>query len=176
MLVERLAAGPGTGRVAGRRSGSRQAYLHSLGITAWQDAIVTPDDLAVYRRAAETGLLTARVEAALWWERAKGAEQVDELIERSATGSHGRLRANSVKIMLDGVLETFTGAMIDPYLDRDGRPTTNRGIDFVEAEPLREHVARLDAAGPPGHISTPSAIGRSGSPSTRSRRRGRPTA
>jgi len=124
-----------------------QAYLHSLGITAWQDAIVTPDNLAVYRRAADTGLLTARVEAALWWERTKGAEQVDELVARSATGSSGRLRANSVKIMLDGVLETFTGAMIDPYLDRDGRPTTNRGIDFVEAEPLRENVAGLDAAG-----------------------------
>ena len=129
-----------------------QAYLHSLGITAWQDAIVTPDDLAVYRRAAETGLMTARVETALWWERAKGAEQIDELIARSATGSHGRLRANSVKIALDGVLETFTGAMIDPYLDRDGRPTTNRGLDFVEAEPLREYVARLDAAGLQAHF------------------------
>ena len=32
-----------------------QAYLHSLGVTAWQDAIVPPDFLAVYRRAAETG-------------------------------------------------------------------------------------------------------------------------
>ena len=124
-----------------------QSYLHSLGITAWQDAIVTPDYLEVYRRAAEAGLLTARVEAALWWERAKGAEQVAELVARSATGSSGRLRANSVKIMLDGVLETFTGAMIDPYLDRDGRPTKNRGIDFVDSESVRRHVVQLDAAG-----------------------------
>ena len=124
-----------------------QAYLHSLGITAWQDAIVPPDYLAVYRRAAETGLLTARVEAALWWERSGGPEQVDELVARAATGSAGRLRANSVKIMLDGVLETFTGAMLDPYLDRDGRPTSNRGIDFVDGERAREHTTRLDAAG-----------------------------
>ena len=145
-LVERLLPVPGPDEWLAAFQ-LAQAYLHSLGITAWQDAIVTPDNLAVYRRAAETGLLTARVEAALWWERTQGAEQVDELVERAATGSAGRLRANSVKIALDGVLETFTGAMIDPYLDRDGRPTTNRGIDFVEAEPLREHVARLDAAG-----------------------------
>ena len=124
-----------------------QAYLHSLGITAWQDAIVTPADQAVYRRAAEGGLLTARDEAALWWDRARGGEQVEELVERSATGSHGRIRANSVKIMLDGVLETFTGAMLDPYLDADGRPTENRGISFVDAEAVREHTARLDAAG-----------------------------
>jgi predicted amidohydrolase YtcJ len=124
-----------------------QAYLHSLGITAWQDAIVTPGDLAIYRRAAESGVLTARVEAALWWDREKGVEQVDEMVERSATGSVGRLRANSVKMMMDGVLETFTGAMLEPYLDRDGRPTANRGISFVDAEPLREYVSRLDAAG-----------------------------
>ncbi len=151
MLVERLLPVPGPDEWLTAFE-LAQAYLHSLGITAWQDAIVTPDDLAVYRRAAETGLMTARVEAALWWERAKGAEQIDELIARSATGSHGRLRANSVKIALDGVLETFTGAMIDPYLDRDGRPTTNRGIDFVEAEPLREYVTRLDAAGLQAHF------------------------
>ena len=150
-LVERLVPVPGVDEWLTAFE-LAQAYLHSLGITAWQDAIVTPDDLAVYRRAAETGLMTARVEAALWWERTKGAEQIDELVARSATGSHGRLRANSVKIALDGVLETFTGAMIDPYFDRDGRPTTNRGMNFVDAEPLREHVTRLDAAGLQAHF------------------------
>src|SRR4029079_12396485 len=86
-----------------------QAYLHSLGITGWQDAIVRPEDQAVYRSAAEAGWLTARVEAAMWWDRERGDEQVDELIERSRAGSHGRLRVNSVKLMQDGVLETYTG-------------------------------------------------------------------
>src|SRR3954452_13877091 len=74
-----------------------QAYLHSLGITAWQDAIVRPEDEAVYRRAVAEGWLTARVEAAMWWERERGDDQVDELIERSRTGSLGRFRMNSVK-------------------------------------------------------------------------------
>jgi predicted amidohydrolase YtcJ len=124
-----------------------QAYLHSLGITAWQDAIVDRKGEAVYRRAAESGALTARVEAALWWDRGRGGEQVEELVERSAKGSLGRLRANSVKIMQDGVLETFTGALIEPYLGGDGRPTANRGISFVDPVELRDHVARLDAAG-----------------------------
>lgn len=131
--------------LAGFRIG--QAYLHSVGITAWQDAIVEPSDLAVYRHASDAGLLTARVEGALWWDRARGVEQVHELVERSATGSFGRFRANSVKIMLDGVLETFTGAMIDPYLGHDGRPTTNRGISFIDAAALKDYVTRLDAAG-----------------------------
>ena len=145
-LVERLIPRPGPEEMLdGLRIG--QAYFHSLGITTWQDAIVTPEDQATYRRAAESGLLTARVEAAMWWERGKGHEQIDELIQRSAGGSVGRLRANTVKVMIDGVLETFTGAMLDPYLGRDGAPTTNRGINFVDAATLLEIVPRLDAAG-----------------------------
>lgn len=124
-----------------------QAYLHSLGITAWQDAWVTPEVLDAYRALAGRGELTARVVAALWWDRDRGSEQIDELIERRGRGQVGRLRATSVKIMQDGVLENFTGAVLEPYLDRHGEPTTNRGISFVNAEALKGHVARLDAAG-----------------------------
>ncbi|MEA2518240.1 MAG: hypothetical protein QOF49_320 [Chloroflexota bacterium] len=129
-----------------------QAYLHSLGITAWQDAIVRPDDQAVYRRAAEAGWLTARVELAMWWDRDRGNDQVDELIARSRGGSVGRIRANSVKLMQDGVLETYTGAMIDPYLGADGQPTANRGISFIDPERLPGWVTRLDAAGLQPHF------------------------
>ncbi len=49
--------------------------------------------------------------------------------------------------MQDGVLENFTGAVLEPYLDRQGEPTANRGISFVDPEALKGHVARLDAAG-----------------------------
>jgi predicted amidohydrolase YtcJ len=129
-----------------------QAYLHRLGITAWQDAIVGPGYLAVYRRAAETGLLTARVEAALWWERDRSGEQVEEFLEVSRSIAPGRLRANSVKLMLDGVAETFTASMLDPYLDASAAPTANRGIDFIDPDELREHVTRLDAAGLQPHF------------------------
>ncbi len=129
-----------------------QAYLHSLGITAWQDAIVRPEDQAVYRTAAEAGWLTARVELAMWWDRTRGDDQVDELIERSRTGSVGTVRANSVKLMQDGVLETFTGAMIDPYFGADGRPTDNRGISFIDPKRLPGWVTRIDAAGLQPHF------------------------
>ncbi|MDQ3126952.1 MAG: amidohydrolase [Chloroflexota bacterium] len=149
--VERLMPRPTDDRLAeGLRRA--QAYLHSLGITAWQDAIVTVRDQAIYRRAVEEGWLTARVELAMWWDRERGDDQVDELIERSRGGTVGRVRANSVKLMQDGVLETFTGAMLDPYLAADGTPTTNRGISFIDPERLPGWVARLDAAGLQPHF------------------------
>jgi predicted amidohydrolase YtcJ len=124
-----------------------QAYLHRLGITAWQDAWVTPLDLEAYRLLAGRGGLTGRAIACLWWERERGDEQIDEMIELRARASVGRLRATTVKMMQDGVAENYTAAMLEPYLDAFGRPTSNRGLSFVEPEALKTHVTRLDSEG-----------------------------
>ena len=102
-----------------------QAYLHSLGITAWQDAIVGTiswaNNLETYVKAAEAGDLTARVVGALWWDRHLGLEQIEELEAQRARGRVGRFAATSVKIMQDGVCENFTAAVLEPYLDAHGR-------------------------------------------------------
>jgi hypothetical protein len=136
--------------VAGLVEGQR--YLHSLGITAWQDAIVHPEDLDAYLTLSGRGALTARVVAALWWERTRGPEQVADLVAQRSRGSAGRLRATSVKIMQDGVIEDFTAAVLDPYLDAGGATTSNRGISFVEPSALAEAVTRLDAEGFQVHV------------------------
>ncbi|MEX1173196.1 MAG: amidohydrolase [Chloroflexota bacterium] len=130
-----------------------QRYLHSLGITAWQDAIIRPEtEERAYVALASRGELTARVVGAMWWERARGAEQIDEFVERRAATSIGRYRATSVKLMMDGVLENFTGAMIDPYLDADGRPSENRGLLQIDPEGLASWIPRLDALGFQAHF------------------------
>src|SRR6185295_14252763 len=82
---------------------------------------------------------------ALWWDRNAGLEQIDGFIALRERGATGRFAATSVKIMQDGVCENFTAAVLDPYLDADGRATGNRGISFVEPELLKEAVIRLDA-------------------------------
>jgi predicted amidohydrolase YtcJ len=145
-LVRRLLPPPTTDELA-RGLELAQAYLHRLGITAWQDAWVTPSDLAAYKLLAARGSLTGRAIACLWWERDRGAEQIDEMVEQRAGASIGRLRATTVKIMMDGVAENYTAAMLEPYRDAGGRPTGNRGLSFVEPEHLKSHVTRLDATG-----------------------------
>lgn len=129
-----------------------QRALHALGITAWQDALVgdfigMDDPSEAYRTAARDGSLTARVVGALWWDRERGAEQIPELVERRAALSHGRFRASTVKLMLDGVAENGTAALLDPYLDRCGCATANRGTSFVDASRLPQYVTELDALG-----------------------------
>lgn len=129
-----------------------QRYLHSFGITAWQDAIVGDysdlvDQGETYRQAAIDGSLTGKVVGALWWDRTRGLEQIPSLLERRKRFSHGRFQATSVKIMQDGVAENFTAAMLEPYCDGHGHLTDNSGISFVDPETLNEAVPQLDALG-----------------------------
>jgi len=129
-----------------------QAHLHGWGVTAWQDAII--GDYADLRNPASAYLtvgtqasLTARVVGALWWDRERGLEQIDELVEKREALRAGRFAATSVKIMQDGVAENFTAAMLEPYSDGHGHATDNSGISFVPPEVLNEAVPALDALG-----------------------------
>ena len=141
------AAGP-----ADLRAGllAAQGHLHSLGITRFQDACVgaadeigIPDVFDTYRLAAEDGVLTCHVVGALWWNRGRGLGQVDDLLARRERASRGRFRATTVKLMLDGVCETFTAAMSAPYLQRHDE----RGRLFIDPDTLREATGRLAAEG-----------------------------
>ena len=124
-----------------------QRYLHSMGITNWQDASVTPADEAAYRALGDSGELTARVVGGLWWERSEGLEQIESLVERRARGPAGRYRPTSVKLMCDGIIENRTASMVEPYVDVHGHATDNRGKDFIDPEVLKQAVVRLDALG-----------------------------
>ncbi|MET9176251.1 amidohydrolase [Streptomyces misionensis] len=129
-----------------------QQLLHSLGITAWQDALLgehanLTDPTDAYLACAEDGSLTARVVGALWWDRARGTEQIEELLARRAAGTRGRLRSTTVKIMQDGVAENGTAALLGPYLDGCGCVSDNSGISFVPPEDLKTYVTELDAHG-----------------------------
>jgi predicted amidohydrolase YtcJ len=148
-LVSRLVPRPSPGEIA-RALQTAQTHLHSMGITAWQDALVgeglgMPDSLDTYLAAQRDGTLTAGVVGALWWDRSRGEEQIAELVERRARAAAAGLDASSVKIMQDGVCETFTAAVVEPYLDRHGEPTDNHGLSFIEAADLARYVQLLDA-------------------------------
>jgi predicted amidohydrolase YtcJ len=148
--------------IAGLLAG--QTHLHSLGITRFQDACVgaagelgIPDAFDTYLMAADYGMLSSHVVGALWWDRSRGLGQIDDLLARreqagnglgaGGLGASGGFRATTVKLMLDGVCETFTAAMSAPYLDLDGHPGDHQGRLFLEPEALREITRRLAAAG-----------------------------
>jgi len=131
-----------------------QAHLHSLGITGWQDAWVTPHTLDAYRCLAESGALTARVVGALWWDRHRELEQISEFLTQRESGATHGVRApgsqtagfhpTTVKIMTDGVLENYTGALRQPYCDGCGGHTDNYGLSYVDRDLLAAALTELD--------------------------------
>lgn len=129
-----------------------QRRLHSHGITHWQDACVGAagelgivDTFDTYLKAAREGWLTGRVRGALWWDRTKGAEQIDRFLSRREAAGSGAFRAASVKMMVDGVCETFTAAMSSAYLGKPGHHGTHRGHLFIEPDVLVDALRVLDA-------------------------------
>jgi predicted amidohydrolase YtcJ len=134
-----------------------QQHLHARGITAWQDAIVgdylgSPDPLPVYLAAAASGQLTARVEGALWWDRGRDGSQLPDILARRERGRGPRFRANTVKIMQDGVAENFTAGMLEPYHDPTGCHPHGSGLSYVDPVALLGYVTQLDALGFQVHV------------------------
>ncbi len=131
-----------------------QEHLHSQGITAWQDAWVSPQDFATYAELGELGLLTGRVVASLWWDRHRGMEQIEELVstrQRCSSLAEQGLHASTVKIWLDGILDSQTGALLEPYRHCRCKEHPS-GLMYLERDHLLRAVTELDKRGFQAHF------------------------
>jgi hypothetical protein len=128
-----------------RMSGLQYAIemLNSYGITSIQDASVDEEDLKAYRALDDRGELSLRVVGSQWWARDKGTEQIPNFKTLREQYTKGRVRATTVKIMQDGVMENYTAAMLEPYIGKGDM----RGIPMVQPEALKNAVTALDAEG-----------------------------
>ena len=125
-----------------------QRHLHSLGITAWQDAIVGDyltrrSPLQTYVDAADREQLTARVVGALWWDRERGLDQVRELLRQRKDAQREHFRPRMVKMMLDGIVETRTASMLESYCGEHAPSPSS----FFDPEQLALYVSELDRHG-----------------------------
>lgn len=134
-----------------------QRYLHSLGVTGWQDAILGnysghADPYDTYRDADAAGELSADVVGALWWPRdvTDIPAQVQALVAKSQVPGT-KFRATAVKFMLDGVIESQTAAMAEPY-HSCGCPGADTGLNYFEPEFLTTAITAVDAAGLDVHL------------------------
>lgn len=116
------------------------AMANRFGITSLQEASATPEILAAYDSLDRSGELTARVVAAMYVDPAKDEAQIEELKQKRSRYRGKNLRAEAVKIFADGVIESRTAAMLEPYLDRPDY----RGIPNLEADKFKRLVTALD--------------------------------
>jgi predicted amidohydrolase YtcJ len=128
-----------------RQDGLRYALkmLNRFGVASFQDASVGDESLRVYRSLDDRDELSARVLAALWWEKDQGLEQIARFIDQRHRYTHGHLRATTVKIMQDGVMEVQTAALLKPYLSKGDQ----KGLTMIDPEKMKQIVTALDKEG-----------------------------
>ncbi|MGG6383201.1 amidohydrolase [Paenarthrobacter sp. NEAU-H11] len=135
-----------------------QRHLHAHGVTGWQEAIIGdyagyPDVSGAYLRLQGEGLLSGRATGALWVPRSTTVDNIAELVtdftERRHVNTAGGFPTTSAKIMVDGVPENQTAAMLQPYENpcTCGGPVGSTGLTYLPEEVLREASAALDRAG-----------------------------
>lgn len=128
-----------------------QQRLHSVGITAWQDAMVGdselgPDPQSAYTRLVTAGELTGHVVQGLWWDRERGLEQIDDLVaRRQNVRDVPGIRADVIKIMQDGMVENRTAAMLSPYAGPG--PQNDCGPSFIDPQLLSQAALELERQG-----------------------------
>lgn len=131
--------------LAGLRRGVEMA--NRLGITSIQEASVRDYHLKAFTVLDQAGELTLRAVGALRIEPDKHASQVPQFVEWRSKYQGKRFRATAVKIFLDGVIESRTAALLEPYAGGDERGWLN-----LEPEVLKPLAAELDRVGFQIHI------------------------
>jgi predicted amidohydrolase YtcJ len=132
--------------------------MRATGITSVQDASVDEHTMQIYKRLYDQHRLDMRVRGCFHLQDLH--EPAQSLIDR-AIAFRSRwaldadfLRADAVKIFADGVIEypSQTAALLEPYLDGQGHPTSNRGPSYFAQDNLNRIVSGADAAGLTVHV------------------------
>src|SRR5262245_45368824 len=133
-------------QVAGLRHALKLA--NRLGLTSLVEASASEEDLEAYAALEKSGELSARVLASLYCDTDKGLAEVPRLKALRAKYARKRLRTNSVKIYADGVLETRTASVLEPYVGFPG----DRGKPNLTPEAFGPLATALDKEGFQIHV------------------------
>ncbi len=123
------------------------AGMHASGITAAQDAWLDLDELAFWGRVHAADELDLRFRAALIMEPGQTLRDWRATLDRYEAAAFPlrggpRLDAGILKGFVDGVIESRTAAMLEPY-----EGDSERGMPAWEPEALDAFVAEADRRG-----------------------------
>lgn len=115
----------------------------SLGITSIQNAHGSIGEVEIYDELLRKGELSLRTSFAFDLETNASQAEIDKIVEVSKKYNSPMLRVKAVKIYIDGVIESHTAAMLEPY---SNKPETS-GTASYTSEQLNNLVAMADKAG-----------------------------
>lgn len=123
----------------------------SSGLVWVQDAWVEPADVDSWLAGVEAGVVSLRADLALWCDPNSWRDQLQHFTEaraRVAAVGAGRVTATTIKFFADGVIESATGALLEPYCDCPH----SKGLPNWDPDELRAAVTAVDSLGFSPHI------------------------
>lgn len=150
MAVRNLLPAPTPQQVVGAIDHATTGFA-AAGITWVQDALQETSAMPLWVAAAEQGALHVDVDLAFWMDPRSWRITVKELrFARAVIDDAGfsGLSASTVKFFADGIIESATGALLEPYCDC----STSRGIPNWEPDEMAEAMIAVDEMGFTIHV------------------------
>ena len=116
------------------------ALLASNGLTGVHDMGVSRQELSLFRKFADAGRLTVRIDAYADGDRDALADLCKDGLYRHAGG---RLQMHGVKMYIDGALGSRGAALLDDYSDETG----NRGLLVTAPDAYEASVRKAKGCG-----------------------------
>jgi predicted amidohydrolase YtcJ len=132
-------------KLAALKEGMKYAAAH--GITSIQNASGSAEEFFLYETLLKNGELTLRSSTAFSAGKKTTEEDIQAFIKiKNITNKNLMLKGVAIKFMLDGVIESHTAPMLEPYSDTaDGK---NANSDFaLPLETYRSLLNRFDKEG-----------------------------
>ncbi len=120
----------------------------SLGITTIQNASGSAEEFSLYEELLKNGELTLRASTAFSVGDFTSKEDIESFAQiKNRIGKNPMINASAVKFMLDGVIESHTGAMLDRYSDVAHDDPSPTGSLALPLDMYRSLVAEFDKRG-----------------------------
>lgn len=146
-LVSKIIPPPNTEeKLAALKEGMKYTAAH--GITSIQNASGSAEEFSLYETLLKNGELTLRSSTAFSAGKKTTEEDIQQFIKiKNRTDKNLMLKAVAIKFMLDGVIESHTAPMLEPYSDA-GADGKNANSDFaLPLETYRNLLNRFDKEG-----------------------------
>lgn len=123
-------------------------YAASLGITSAQNANGNVEEYNLYKKLLDRNELTMRFSLGFNVGLKTTEKDIAEFIKiKNETQNSPWLKGHAIKFMVDGVIESHTAVMVDPYSDIPVDDKAQKKNWNIPPQSYRNLVVKLDSAG-----------------------------
>jgi predicted amidohydrolase YtcJ len=123
-------------------------YIASLGITSVQNANGDVEEYGLYKTLYDNNELTMRFAMGFSVGAKTTEDEIKDFIKiKNSSPDPSWLKGHAIKFMVDGVIESHTAIMVDPYSDLPVNDRMQAKNWNIPVDRYRELVAQLDKEG-----------------------------